>query len=261
MKSLCEDLKNEQEELDYIVKNLPLDIWKKVTPFNNWTIKDEIGHLAYFDDKACLAVNDHKGFHSHLAEMAEGFSDFNQLMEDTLEKPRAMSTYKLLDYWREKREILLNSLQDVTPDKKLPWYGPPMSAESFAIARLMETWAHGQDIADALGIIRKPTERLSHIALLGVKTFGWSFVNRQIEKPKEKVRVELVTPKGNKLTFGDDLKNIVKGDVEDFCLVVTQRRHCKDTNLEVSGKTAEKWMEYAQVFAGPPETGPPQGER
>ncbi len=34
--------------------------------------------------------------------------------------------------------------------------------------RLMETWAHGQDAFDALGVSRRPTGRLRHVALLGV---------------------------------------------------------------------------------------------
>jgi uncharacterized protein (TIGR03084 family) len=79
-----------------------------------------------------------------------------------------------LKWWREERTALLEVLAKMDRKKPLPWYGPALSAMSFATARLMETWAHGQDIVDALGIRRNPTKRLRHIAHLGVSTLGWS---------------------------------------------------------------------------------------
>lgn len=47
-----------------------------------------------------------------------------------------------------------------------------MSAVSSVTARLMETWAHGQDIADVLGVDRQPTARLRHIAHLRAQAFA-----------------------------------------------------------------------------------------
>jgi len=127
---------------------------------------------------------------------------------------------------------------------------------SSATARLMETWAHGQDIVDALGLTRQPTDRLKHVAHLGVSTFGWSFMNRQMEVPETPVRVELTGPSGDLWTWGpDDSENCVKGPAEDFCLVVVQRRHLDDCDLSVTGETAKQWMLLSQAFAGPPGEG------
>jgi uncharacterized protein (TIGR03084 family) len=120
----------------------------------------------------------------------------------------------------------------------------------------METWAHGQDIVDALRIERKPTARLRHIAHLGVRTFGWSFVNRKMEVPDSPVRVELDSPVDDLWTWGpEEAQDEVRGPAEDFCLVVTQRRHVSDTNLIVTGETATQWMSVAQAYAGPPGSG------
>ncbi|NNL77908.1 MAG: maleylpyruvate isomerase family mycothiol-dependent enzyme, partial [Desulfobacterales bacterium] len=135
-------------------------------------------------------------------------------------------------------------------------YGPPLSAMSFATARIMETWAHGQDVADALGIERVPTDRLRHIAHLGVATFGWSFTNRQMKVPDSPVKVEITSPSGELWTWGpEEANDIVTGSAEDFCLVVVQRRNLADTQLVIKGATARQWMSIAQTFAGQPGIG------
>jgi uncharacterized protein (TIGR03084 family) len=178
-----------------------------------------------------------------------------------LEVLQKMSHSELLGWWRKERNALLEALSKKGPKDRLPWYGPSMSALSFATARLMETWAHGQDVVDAVKATRPPSDRLRHIAHLGYVTFGWSFMNRQMEVPQDPVRLELTSPSGVQWTWGpEEASNIVRGSAEGFCLVVTQRRHFQDTDLMVNGPTAEKWMSLAQCFAGPPTMGPSPGK-
>jgi uncharacterized protein (TIGR03084 family) len=137
-----------------------------------------------------------------------------------------------------------------------------MGATSFLTARLMETWAHGQDVVDALGADRESSDRLAHIARLGFITRGWSYANRGLEPPATAVRVELTLPSGQVLELGEpDAPEVVRGSAEDLCLVVTQRRHVDDTALEVEGAAAREWMELAQAFAGGATGGPPPGGR
>jgi uncharacterized protein (TIGR03084 family) len=120
----------------------------------------------------------------------------------------------------------------------------------------METWAHGQDVVDALSISRTPTDRLQPIALLGVKTMSWSFTVNGLPQPPTKVRVDLVGPQGDQWLWNESvIESEVKGDAEEFCLVVTQRRHLDDTSLVVSGESGRLWMPIAQAFAGPPGPG------
>jgi len=131
-----------------------------------------------------------------------------------------------------------------------------MSAASSVTARLMETWAHGQDVVDALGLTRRPTARLRHIAHLGVRTFGWSFVVRGLEAPGVPVRVELTGPDGEPWTWGpEDAADRVSGPAEDFCLLVVQRRHRSQTALTATGPVADRWLDVAQAFAGAPGAG------
>ncbi len=260
MKQICNDLVWERQNLDGLVIDLAPSGWEIVTLCDGWTIKDEISHLAYFDHKARLAVTDPRAFFRHLSEDMGKIKDMAEVNGITLSKGRAMTIDKLLNWWRSEHLMLIDTLLALSPKTRLPWYGPPMSALSFATARLMETWAHGQDIYDALRQKRPVSPGLEHIAHAGVSTFSWSFSNRGITVPETLVFIELTTRFGDVWTWGDAAAlEKVSGPAEDFCLVVTQRRHVDDTALSITGDTARQWMEVAQAFAGPPDSGPPAG--
>jgi len=153
---------------------------------------------------------------------------------------------------------LIKVFSELEPALRLPWFGLPMSAASSLTARIMETWAHGQDVADALGRVRQPTSRLRHIAHIGVRALPFSFGAHGLEVPSEPVRVELLAPGGEKWTWGSGhAVNRVTGPALDFCLVVTQRRHRADTSIRAEGPVAERWLSIAQAFAGWPGQGRP----
>lgn len=260
MKHICNDLAWEQDALDALVSALAPSGWEAVTLCDGWSVKDEICHLAYFDHTARLAATDPEAFTRHMIEDLGHIRSMDEVSGITLSKGRAMSIDGLLSWWREERARLLGALSPLNPKDRLPWYGPPMSARSFATARLMETWAHGQDVYDVLKKKRPTSPGLRHIAHLGVTTFGWSFSNRGQEVPDKPVRVSLSTASGETQTWGDEAAaDTIAGPMEDFCLVVTQRRHVDDTALVVTGGTARRWMLVAQAFAGPPDNGPPAG--
>ncbi len=253
MRELLDDLAAEQADLDRLVSPLSDEAWDTPTPAEGWTIRDQIGHLAFFDDKAALSASDPDAFAEDLDQaIADGIERF---LERHLERARTLDPAALLTWWRQARARLLDVMTDVDPETRVPWYGPPMKAASSVVARLMETWAHGQDVADALGAVRIPTDRLRHVAELGVKTFSWSFRNRGLEVPDRRVRVELQGPSGGVWVWNDDCTDSVSGPAVDFCLVVAQRRHVDDTDLVIDGDVARRWMEIAQVFAGPPGPG------
>lgn len=259
MQSICSDLKAEHEELEGVLADLDDGQWLAPTPFLTWKIKDEIRHLAYFDDRAALAATDPEAFNRHLEEAVSDFAAFEKTLESV---GQDLSPEELMAWWRRQRHVMLEALNRCDPKDRLPWYGPPMSALSFATARLMETWAHAQDVFDTLRIERTPTDRLRHIAHLGVKTFGWTYMNRSLEAPRTPVRVELRAPSGAVWTWGpEDAEQQISGPAEDFCLVVVQRRHVDDTALAVTGDAARDWMLKAQCFAGPPVDGPKPGQR
>ncbi len=232
--------------------------WKLPTPSPGWTVADQIGHLTYFDGTAATAITDPDAFTETVTQLLEGMASAASTGSDpTLDEARALPPAGLLDAWRANRLHLADVSSTLADDDRVVWYGPSMGAKSFLTARLMETWAHGQDIVDAVGASRAPTDRLRHIAQLGYITRGWTYLNRRLEVPDVAVRVELVAPGGGVWQFGpEDAPESVVGPAEDFCLVVTQRRHVDDTDLQVTGDAARDWMLKAQAFAGTPTDGP-----
>lgn len=251
VREVAADLHAEQESLDAIVARLTDEQWGRPTPSPGWSVADQIGHLTYFDGAAATAIADPAAFRASVKQLMEADD------RDALTLHRHLSSSELLAAWRANRRRLADVSTGLADDTRVAWYGPSMGAKSFLTARLMECWAHGQDVADALGVERAATDRLRHVARLGVLTRGWSYVNRGLEPPAGDVRVEVTGPSGALWRFGaDDAVAAVTGPALDFCLVVTQRRHPDDTALQVTGDVARDWLERAQAFAGPPTDGP-----
>lgn len=255
--ALIADLRAEHAELDAVVAGLPLEGWDRPTPADPWTVRDQISHLTFFDEAAAQAVSDPDGFVRSLEDAA---ADVQGYMDAPLVKGRGMEPAEVLGWWRSKRAAMLDAFAKADPAQRVPWYGPPMSPASFMSARLMETWAHGQDIFDALGLRREPTARLRHVVHLGVRARGYSYVVNGMAQPPEDVRVELSAPDGEVWSYGESDENRIVGPALDFCLVVTQRRHLADTSLVIEGPAATEWMSIAQCFAGPPGAGRVPGQ-
>lgn len=254
---VVDDLVAEQEALDVVVARLAPEQWALPTPSPRWSISDQIGHLTFFDTTAALAITEPEAFATHRAELIADFADALAVDEATLGAFRQLPPEQQLAEWRHRRDELEHAGRTLADDTRVEWYGPSMGAKSFLTARLMEVWAHGQDVCDAVATRRPPTDRLRHIAQLGVITRGWSYAVRGATAPADEVRVELVAPSGATWTWGaPDAPASIAGPAEDFCLVVTQRRHVDDTELALHGAAARDWMLTAQAFAGGPTTGP-----
>ncbi len=256
--SILADLGAEHADLDRIVAALSAEQWGAPTPAEGWAVRDQVGHLAFFDREAVRALTDPDGFSAGLATLLE---DPEGWMARTVEEGRALTAPELLALWRARRAELLEAGAAVDPKARIPWYGPSMSALSFLTARLMETWIHGQDVADGLGVERTPTARLRHVAHIAVRARAFNFAQHGRPLPETEPRVELRAPDGSTWAWGpDDSPDRVSGDAEEFCLVTTQRRHIADTDLRVEGEGATAWMGIAQAFAGPPGPGRRPGQ-
>lgn len=258
MAPICADLRAEHEALEAVVADLSAADWDRDTPAEGWSIRDSIGHLAYFDGTATTAALEPELFRQEVEAALSGEKD---LMAEHVRMGRDLDAADVLAWWRERRAGLLDALGPLDPSSRLPWYGPPMAARSFATARLMETWAHGQDIVDALGAERPPSDRLRHVAHIGVRARPFAYATRGLDVPEAPVRVELNGPGGDVWMWGpEDAVDTVRGDALDLCLVVTQRRHPDDVSLDVQGPAATEWISIAQAFAGPPGEGRRPGQ-
>jgi uncharacterized protein (TIGR03084 family) len=247
------DLRAESDELDALVAPLAAGQWAAPTPAPGWTIAHQIGHLLWTDRVALTAVTDEAAFAGSLTAAAANPTGFVDAGADELAAtPPAM----LLADWRRTRLQLHDALLTVPNGRKLPWFGPPMSAASMATARLMETWAHGLDVADTLGVRRPPTARLRSVAHLGVRTRDYAFAVNGLAAPTEPFLVELRAPDGGTWSWGPpDAAQHVAGDAEDFCFLVTQRRPLRVLDITADGDDARRWLQIAQAFAGAPGAG------
>ena len=257
-RDILEDLELEHEALSALLRELPPDLWRRSTPAEGWTVADQVSHLAFFDHRATLALDDADAF---LADRQRLFAEAPRDL--SVELGRLVSPDELLGEWTTNRRRLVEVASRADQTQRVPWYGPSMSVASFLTARLMETWAHAYDVADAIGIAPVPTNRLRHVAHIGVTARPYSLVINAKPADERPIHVELAAPDGHRWTWGepDASGGSVTGNALEFCLVVTQRRHLDDTSIDVQGQSAIEWMAVAQAFAGPAGPGrPPRAE-
>lgn len=255
---LVTDLADEAASLMGILDPISAEQWALATPAPGWTIHDQVAHLANFDALTAMAIASPAEF----AVFRDNLPDLQEYVDEVGPAHAWQTGAQKLRWWRAENDALRSAAIKADPAVRVPWFGPAMSLPSKITARIMETWAHGQDVADTLGVVREPTQRLRHVARIGVLAFANSFRARGRMIPDARVFVELSAPAGDGgWRWGDeDAPNVVRGDALDFCLVVTQRRHLTDTTLEVRGSVAQEWMSIAQAFAGPPGRGRRPGE-
>ncbi|MEV0714116.1 TIGR03084 family metal-binding protein [Asanoa sp. NPDC050611] len=246
---LLTDLDAETAEVDAMLAHRPEADWARPTPSPGWTVAHQIAHLAWTDRAALLATTDEAQFVALLAPLAD---DPDHIVDKGAEGYLAPPD-ELRQRWLDGHKELVEALRSAPPGKRIPWFGNLLTPQSMVTARLMETWAHGLDIATALGVTSTPTDRLRHIAFLGVRTLGHSFLAHGRPAPQAQVRVELAAPDGSEWAFGPETAtDRLTGPALDFCLLVTQRRNPADLALVATGPVATEWLQVAQAFAGPP---------
>ena len=250
---VLDDLAAEGAALDELVAPLDDAGWRTPTPAAGWDVATQVVHLAWTDEVAVFAATDKAAWDEIVLKAIadpEGFVDV-----EALEGAKA-SPAEILDRWRAARTALRKELRSYPAGEKMPWFGPPMSPTSMATARFMETWAHSLDVVEALGATPEPTDRIRHVAHLGVRTRNYAYSVHSLEPPAEEFRIELRSPSGELWEWGPaDAEQSVRGSAYDFCLRVTQRRHRDDLDLVATGPDANRWLDIAQAFAGPPGEG------
>jgi uncharacterized protein (TIGR03084 family) len=258
---LVDELREEYDALYDFVLHMPEDEWREPTAFWRWTTFDQILHLLQVDRFALASVTDADQFTALRDASREAAQAGLELSAQIRTEFGRLSKADVLKRWRDQYLELCERLAVQNAKDRVGWFGPDMSVASMAAARQMEVWAHGQDIYDLLRATRPPTGRLRNICDLGVRTYGWTFLNRGLERPGPAPEVTLSGPSGGPWCWNEGAPGRVAGSAEDFALVVTQRRSVHDTDLSCDGSAATQWMSIAQCFAGPPADGPRPGER
>ncbi|MGA8255069.1 MAG: TIGR03084 family metal-binding protein [Nocardioides sp.] len=249
---LIDDLTAEGDRLRAAVAVLEEAEWERSTPAEGWTVATQIAHLLWTDETAARAARAHVDQATWDAIVLGAMADPGGFVDVGAHELAGLHPDDLLTRWDAARAALVVALRELPDGQKMPWFGPPMSAASMVTARFMETWAHALDVYETLGVEPDVTDRIKHVAHIGVRTRGYSFAVKELEVPTAEVRVELVAPSGELWTWGaDDAPERLTGSAIDFCRLVTQRVHRDDTDLVAAGAGADAWLDVAQCFAGP----------
>tara|TARA_Y100000022_G_scaffold34772_2_gene28022 strand:- start:5425 stop:6258 length:834 start_codon:yes stop_codon:yes gene_type:complete len=254
--------KEESDALYKLLINADKNSFKLKTQFKSWTINDVLYHLHVWNIAALLSLKNENEFKEFMQNFMEAVKSGNSARE--YEKILSDNTegLDLLNLWKETYEKISNEFAKSDPKKRVKWAGPDMSVRSSITARHMETWAHGQEIFDQLGFERIDTDRIKNIVVIGVNTFGWTYINRNLSIPEKMPKLSLLSPSNELWEWNEDNEeDMISGSATEFSQVVTQVRNINDTSLKVSGKIANEWMSIAQCFAGPPENPPEKGTR
>lgn len=257
VRGVLADLRAEGDALEAMVVEAGAAAWSAPTPSPGWTVAHQISHLAWVDGYARLAATDPDQFFPTLmAELQAAGGNVVALLDTRAGEGLTEAAETVLARWRQGRQELIEVLAETRPDARLPWFGGPdlpQTPAELAAARLMEWWAHGQDVADALGVTRPLTDRLRHVADVSIANRTYAFTAHDRPAPAHPVRVELTGPAGQSWTWGPpEATDTVTGSAVDFCLLMTQRIHRDDTDLTATGDQADQWLDVAQAYAGPP---------
>jgi len=251
LQQVLADLTAEGDRLDALVRDLDEAGWRTPTPAPGWDVATQVAHLAWTDEVALKAATDKAAWD----EVVLGAINDPEGLVDA-EALRVAREGGLLDRWRAGRTALGEALTSYPHGEKMPWFGPPMSAASMATARLMETWAHSLDVHEGLGVPVEDTDRIRHVAHLGVRTRNFAFAVHGLDAPAEEFRIDLVSPSEDVWSWGpEDAAQTLTGSAGDFCRLVTQRVHRADTDLVATGADVDRWLDIAQAFAGQPGEG------
>ncbi len=250
---VLDDLATESDRLEQLLVDLPEPGWRTPTPAPGWDVATQVAHLAWTDEAAYAAATDQQGWD---ALVLEALTDQDNAVDRAALTGGRAAPDALLERWRTGRRRLAETLRAYPDGQRMPWYGPPMSATSMATARIMETWAHSLDVHRALRTEPEITDRIRHVAHLGVRTRDYAFSVHRTAPPTDEFRIDLTSPSGDLWSWGpEDAAQTVTGPAYHFCLLVTQRIHRADTSLVATGRDADLWLNIAQAFAGPPGEG------
>lgn len=250
MDQICTDIAAETKALTAVVEGLTEDQWRSPTVVEGWDSHETILHLAATDWLCHLTLVDPQSFVDVRTQLSKGETSVHKTVGHEV---RAFQGRELWEWFLKGRNTMTDALRDTDPKKRITWLGPDIGARSLATSRLLETWTHSHDLADSFEVEYPRTDRLRHIAHIGVVTREFSYINRGLTPPDQPIRVELLSPNGELWTWGpEDAADKVMASAYEFCKVITRRVPIADSSVKTQGAPAKKWMEIAQPWIEPP---------
>jgi uncharacterized protein (TIGR03084 family) len=245
--ALLDALAAEQHQLQAALGEIGPDDWFRPTPAKGWDVRDTIAHLADTDE---AAIDTCTGGRRPLNEWAARFSSSDDVTLWGVLQGRKLDGNAVLRWWEDSSHRIREVLAGIDPAMRVEW-GIGMRPRSLATARLMEVWAHGLDVRDALGWETVDTDTLRHVAWLGYRALPYAYTRSEREAPPGELRIELMAPDGTETwEFGPvDAPNRITGPASQFCRLFVQRiTRAEATELEAEGEVADAALDVARAF-------------
>ena len=176
-----------------------------------------------------------------------------------IKEGREMRYQQVIEWWRNSRADVVDALSRMEGTDRVPWLRGDMSARAFATLRLMETWAHGLDVKDAMESLltydeeeedpTADTSRIRHVAWLAHRMLPYAFAEAGEEFPESGIRLELMGPRYARWVYGpEDAADIIKGVASEWCRIAVQRLDSATTTLKVEGDKAETAVKIVRTY-------------
>jgi uncharacterized protein (TIGR03084 family) len=254
MREILSDLVAEQQSLDQFLQRIHERNWKLPTPAKGWSIQDTVSHLAFTETFAARAIEEGQTFID-----AEQVTDIDEWTARGVEAGRGKRYQEVIEWWRNGRASVVDALSRMDASDRIPWVVSSVSAKGFATLRLMETWAHGLDIKEAMDgrlPVNEDEEeeetdspRLRHVAWLAHRMLPFAFEQAGETYPDQGIRVQLMGPRYASWVYGPrETDQVIKGIASEFCRVAVHRVDVTDTGLKAIGDDAETALRVIRAY-------------
>jgi uncharacterized protein (TIGR03084 family) len=244
---LLDALAREQMSLQTELRGLATDDWFRPTPARLWDVRDTIAHLADVDE---IAIDTCTGGPRPLNDFAARLASPEDTTLWGVLRGRRRSGREVLAWWEDTSTRERGVLAGLDPALRVPW-GLGMRPPSLVTARLMETWAHGLDVREALGLPVVDTDNLRHVAWLSYRALPYAFSFAGLERPPGELRVEITSPSGAEVwEYGPaGAPNRITGPAGELCRLFAQRiTRDQARGLVAEGDGAVAALEVARAF-------------
>jgi uncharacterized protein (TIGR03084 family) len=244
------DLTAEHRALASLLTSMSTGDWGRASAAAGWTIRDQVAHLA---DTEEVAADTLTGGPRAFAHAVSGYRTAEEFTAAGCRRGDGRSPAELIRWWADASARTRELLARQDPGQRVAW-GFGLPAETFAAARLMEHWAHGLDIRDALGLPVTETARLRHVAALGLGTLRYALARARVRWPAGRaLRLELADADGTCYRFGPpDATDVLRGPLLEWCRTAVQRRSGRDGGLPAAlrptGELAELAVRHARAY-------------
>ncbi|MGH9111758.1 MAG: maleylpyruvate isomerase family mycothiol-dependent enzyme [Acidimicrobiales bacterium] len=244
-------LAEQQAELSALLAPISDSDWQRPSRCEGWTVADVVLHLAQSDEMAIASAN---GRFGDAVERLAGSLGPGRDVDDgaalAVASERGQPGSAVRQRWQSGADELRRALSAGDPHRRVTWVAGELSVRTLATTRLAETWIHTGDVADGLGAVTGPADRLRHIARLAWRTLPYAFARagRELSGP---VAFGLRGPSGDRWDFTPEGEPVttIRGDALELCLVAARRVEPGDTRLRGEGLDAEMVLELVRTYA------------